>query len=262
MLYWIYDLPNWTVLVLFTVTAVAIGWAAVFGLRRLNDRLFGDGGAEERNGLVELVLTGTGLFYGLLLGLIAAASYTTFADTDSAVSEEATALTALYRDVSNYPQPARDQLRTEVENYVDHVIDESWPLQQEGVVSQEGNKRIDAIQDRLARFEPTTEGDQILHAEALSQFNEFVEIRQARMNSVTTSLPAALWWVLVIGALINLALIAMLSVGKLAAHLVISGLFAVFVAMMIFLIASMDNPYRGEFSVRPDAFLALRAMFE
>jgi len=31
--------------------------------------------------------------------------------------------------------------------------------------------------------------------------------------------------------------------------------------MMIFLIASMDNPFRGEFSVQPDAFRALQATF-
>jgi hypothetical protein len=39
---------------------------------------------------------------------------------------------------------------------------------------------------------------------------------------------------------------------------VISGLISVFVAMMIFLIASMDNPFRREFSVPPDAFARFR----
>ena len=45
---------------------------------------------------------------------------------------------------------------------------------------------------------------------------------------------------------------------KLGAHLVISRLISVFVAMMIFLIASMDNPFRREFSVPPDAFARFR----
>ncbi|MGH8880477.1 MAG: hypothetical protein ACRD0P_24510, partial [Stackebrandtia sp.] len=63
MFYWIYDLPNWVVFVLFTVAAVAVGWLCVIGLRNVNERLFGSGG-DDRNGLIELVLTGTGLFYG------------------------------------------------------------------------------------------------------------------------------------------------------------------------------------------------------
>jgi hypothetical protein len=39
---------------------------------------------------------------------------------------------------------------------------------------------------------------------------------------------------------------------------VISGLISVFVAMMIFLIASTDNPFRRESSVPPDAFARFR----
>lgn len=258
MFYWIYDLPNWVVLVLFTLVAVAFGWLAVFLLRSVNRRLFGDADDDERNSLIELVLTGTGLFYGLLLGLIAAATYTTFTDTENAVHNEATALTAMYRDVSNYPEPARDQLRGDIENYVRSVIDQSWPAQQQGEVAHGEDSIADTIQNKLASFEPTTEGDKILHAETLGQFTKFIELRQQRLNAVTSSLPDPLWWVLVVGAVINIALIAMLSVRRLAAHLVISGLFAVFVAMMIFLIVSMDNPFRGEFSVQPDAFHALQ----
>lgn len=256
MFYWIYDLPNWVVFLLFTVVALALGWLAVFVLRGVNKSLFG--GDDEHNSLIELVLTGTGLFYGLLLGLIAAATYSTYADTANAVNEEATTLTALYRDVSSYPEPVRGQLQGDVKHYVAYVIDVAWPLQQRGEVPDGGARHADAIQVRMAAFEPVSEGDKIMHAEAFSQYNNFIELRQVRLNSVQSSLPAPLWWVLVVGAIINLALIAMLSVRRLVAHLVISGLFAVFVAMMIFLIASMDNPFRGEFSVQPDAFRALQ----
>jgi hypothetical protein len=35
-------------------------------------------------------------------------------------------------------------------------------------------------------------------------------------------------------------------------------LISVFVAMMIFLIASIDNPFRREFGVPPDAFTRFR----
>jgi hypothetical protein len=263
MFYWIYDLPNGVVFLLFTVAALAVSWLAIFALRGVNAKLFGsdDDARDERNSMIELVLTGTGLFYGLLLGLIAAATYTTYAETEGAVNAEATSLSALYRDVSNYPEPTRFQLQTDIKAYVGYVVDEAWPRQQDGEVPTGGIRRADTIQTHLVEFEPATEGDKIVHAEALSQFNEFVELRQHRLNSVESSLPAPLWWVLVVGAVINLALIAMLAVRRLVAHLVISGLFAVFVAMMIFLIASMDNPFRGEFSVQPDAFRALQTTF-
>ncbi len=36
-------------------------------------------------------------------------------------------------------------------------------------------------------------------------------------------------------------------------HVVLIALCATFVALLIFLTAAMDNPFRGEFSVSPDA---------
>ena len=51
------------------------------------------------------------VFYGLAVALIAVSVWQTYSDTSKIVSEEATALGALYRDVSSYPEPARQQLQ-------------------------------------------------------------------------------------------------------------------------------------------------------
>jgi hypothetical protein len=256
---WIYDLPNWLMFTLFVVAALAICWGAVFLLRPVMDRMFGSDDADARNSLLELVLTGTGLFYGLLLGLIAAATYTTYADAEGSVAHEATAIAALYRDVSAYPEPLRGQLRGDLEGYVDYMIRVAWPEQQRG--GDEGMSladRVTGLQGKLTGFEPGTPGDEVLHGETFSQFNTWVERRRELQNAISASLPAALWWVLGAGALINLVLMSMLAVRRLTAHLVISGLFAVFIAMMIFLIAAMDNPFLGEFSVAPAPFETLQ----
>ncbi len=58
---------------------------------------------------------------------------------------------------------------------------------------------------------------------------------------------------MVVGALINMLLVWMFDIGF-AAHLVLGGLTAFFTATMLCLIALMDNPYRGELSVSPEAF--------
>ncbi|MFI7121735.1 hypothetical protein [Amycolatopsis sp. NPDC049868] len=258
MFSWLYDLPNWGMFLLFVAVALAICWSAVILLRPAMDRLFGGEDREQRNSLLDLVLSGTGLFYGLLLGLIAAATYTTYSEAEASVANEATAVAALYRDVSGYPEPFRSQLRADIEFYVDNLVKVSWPKQQQGEIPTEGTDQVDVIQRRMTTFEPTTPGQEVLHAEAYSQFNSFVEARRKVLNSVSASLPGALWWVLVGGALINLLLTSMLAVERLAPHLVISGLFAVFIAMMIFLIAAMDNPFLGEFSVPPQPFERLQ----
>ena len=47
------------------------------------------------------------VFYGLAVALIAVTVFQTYSDTSKVVTGEATALNALYRDVSSYPEPIR-----------------------------------------------------------------------------------------------------------------------------------------------------------
>ncbi|OXM50357.1 hypothetical protein CFP71_28430 [Amycolatopsis thailandensis] len=256
MFLWVYDLPTWLLFTLIVVGSLVVAWSGVFALRPVAARLFGD--KDERNSMVELVLTGTGLFYGLLLGLISAATYTTFSDAQAAADTEAGVVAALYRDVSAYPEPIRGTMRAELETYVDYVINEAWPQQRLGIVPTDGIGKADALLKTMASFEPATPGQEAVHAEAFSQFNHFLEARRERLSAVTGGLPPALWWVLIAGAAINLVLIAMIDIDRVLGHLAVSGLFAVFVGMMIFLIAAMDNPFLGDYSVGPDAFEALR----
>ena len=70
------------------------------------------------------------VFYGLALALIAASVWQTYSDVSKIVSQEATAIYALYRDVSGYPEPVRGQLQGELRDYVHQIIYKAWPLQQ------------------------------------------------------------------------------------------------------------------------------------
>src|SRR5262249_53551926 len=130
------------------------------------------------NDLIGYILSCYCVFYGLLLGLIAVAAYQNFADTDKTVSQEAAALTALYRDISIYPQPDRGELQALLREYTRFVIEEDWPAQRQGVVIEGTSQRIGAFSTRLGTFEPRTKGQELLHAESLRAFNELSKLRR------------------------------------------------------------------------------------
>jgi hypothetical protein len=58
-----------------------------------------------------------GVIYGLLLGLLAVATYQNHTDVDKAVASEASSLATLYRDISAYPEPARTELKDLIREY-------------------------------------------------------------------------------------------------------------------------------------------------
>ena len=65
---------------------------------------------------------------------------------------------------------------------------------------------------------------------------------------------AVYWWsVVLLGALLNFMIGYLFWVENRALHIVLMSLLATFIALLVFLTAAMDNPFRGDFSVSPDA---------
>ena len=146
---------------------------------------------------------GIGVFYGLALGLIAVATWENYTEIDGVVSTEAAAVASFYRDLDGYPQPLRGQLETMMRDYTRMVIEQEWPAHKRGLALEDGDAILDRLENVLMSFEPTKEREKICHAEVLRSWDTLVEQRRLRLQAVSTGLPAALWAVVLIGALIN-----------------------------------------------------------
>jgi hypothetical protein len=249
--YWIYDIPTPQLALLITGTFVGFFWIGCFLIRPIL-RTF----VRARSGtndIVGYVLSCFGVFYGLLLGLIAVAAYQNLNRAEENVAREAVALTAIYQDLDAYPDPLRRDLREELRDYCAFVIETSWPLQRKGIVPAEGIQKVLAFRNSLRAFEPQNLSQAVFHAETLRQLDTFYEARRTRVHDVGSGIPAVMWYVVVVGALMNLSIVWMFDM-RIISQLFLGGMLAFFMGTMIFLIAAMDNPYKGEVSVSPDAF--------
>lgn len=194
------------------------------------------------------------VFYGLAVALIAVSVWQTCSDVSKIVSGEAIALAALYRDVSSYPAPVRPRLQSELRDYVKYVIEEAWPLQRRGKVPSGGEERLDRFQALLGAFEPATEGQKLLHGEALRGYNQVILAGRLRLDAVNASLPAVMWTVIVAGVLIALSASFFFKVEDGRLHQILALLLATFMGLVIFMIFALDRPFRGDLGLRPDAY--------
>ncbi|WP_342645497.1 hypothetical protein [Mucilaginibacter sp. CSA2-8R] len=193
------------------------------------------------------------VFYGITLGLVAAGTWNTYSSLNAKVDEEAQVVASIYRDVRCYPDSLKDELQKDLRNYVDNVIRVSWPQQRKGLLPTQSGLYLDTFQTHLMSYNPQTIRDQVLEAEMFKQFNNLVEIRRSRINSTHTGLPAVLWTLVVIGGMICIVVSWFFDVKNLSMHVAMTTLLAGLLGLMIYLIGTMDNPFRGKISVTPAA---------
>ena len=195
------------------------------------------------------------VFYGLAVALIAVSVFETYSDVSAIVSREASELSALYRDASSYPEPTRRQLQTELRDYTRYVIDTAWPAQRSGEVALHGVAMLNRFQATMTQFEPATEGQRALHAEALRAYNQLVEARSMRIDAaMNTGLPGVLWVVVLAGAAIGLMATYFFKVEDVRLHAAMVALLAAFIGLVIFMIMAFDRPFRGDLGLEPNPY--------
>jgi hypothetical protein len=211
----------------------------------------------ETNNIIGIFLGISGVFYGITLGLIAVGTFENFKSTEDIVLNESSALAALYRDVNVLELPEKEILKEELKKYTKYVVNEAWPMQRQGLIPKGGTAIIDSFQLKFGQYTPLTDKDKIIYAEVFDQFNVLIEKRRLRLNAVNSSLPSTIWLVLIVGAVINIMLTWLLVINNKQLDIFINVLNSVLLGSLIFLIAAMDNPFRGEFSVNADSFQLL-----
>ena len=194
------------------------------------------------------------VFYGLAVALIAVNAFQTYTDASKIVTGEATALNALYRDVSSYPDPIRLDLQRELREYTDQVIHQAWPLQRQGQIPTAGVQHMSRFQAVLDKFEPASEGQKLLHGETLRAYNQLIQARRLRLDALSTALPPVMWIVILVGAVISLTTSFFFQVEDARFHGILVTLLAMFLGLIIFLIFALDRPFRGDLGVRPESY--------
>jgi len=249
--YWVYDISNWMFWLLTVGLSIVVGLGGMFALRSSVQRLHG---GHPHNEIVSVFFASMAVFYGVAVGLFSVGAWQTYSDIDSKVALESATLAGLYRDVSHFPEPARATLQGELRTYTRMLIDEVWPQQRRGIVSRANTGTLNSFYDSLGDFEPSTAAQKAIYAETLTQFNKLIELRRLRLQSVTLGLPRTMWILVVLGAVVTLATTWFFDTRSLSMHFWLTVLLAVLLGMIIHLLAAMDNPFRGEYSISPEPF--------
>lgn len=251
---WLYEVspPIAALIVVGFIELVAL-LGLVLVRRLLIPRLhYHDGANDAVSGTVQAI----GVFYGITVGLIAVGVWNTYSNSAELVSNEAASIGGLYRDVSGYPSPLREELRGALRNYTVFVIERAWPAQRrgQGQFIDEGTLILDDFQHKLHSFQPGNASQSALHSETLRAYNQFVENRRLRVDAVSGGLSTVMWAVIWVGAAISIGIAYFFNIPDIKLHAILVTLMGGFLGMVLFMIVINDKPFYGAVSISADPY--------
>jgi hypothetical protein len=239
--------------------------AAVAGLE-LVQRLVPAQKRQEHNDVAGFLYAVIGVVYAVLLALLVIAVWEQFQKANETVESEANATAEIAWLAHRLPEPEHHVLQEDARAYAQEVVDEEWPLMEQGIEGvqsfPEGWDLIDDIRATLQEVEPSTEAEQALYAEGLDQIERLNDARRMRLVQAEEGIPGVLWAVLVFGGVVVVGFTYLFGLANSWAHrLMVMSLTAV-IALALFTIVAMEHPFSGGARVDPGAFEQILERFE
>jgi hypothetical protein len=248
---WLNSLPAWALALVLCAFFLTITLAGIVLIHPLMRRAIHS--ERQVNDVVIFAAANYGLIYAVLLGLLTVATFQTTKDLEDHIGEEASSLSAMYHSAEDYPEPLRSELREALRDYTHYVIEKDWPAHRLGKTPKGGEHRLEAIRATLYAFEPESKTQAVLHDEIIRQFNTLNVAREQRLNAVSSSMPAVLWYVVILGGVLTIMFLWMIHMDFLP-QIFLGGITAIFLGVMTFLIYAMDHPLQGAVSVGAEPF--------
>src|SRR5918998_169050 len=195
--------------------------AAVAGLE-LVQRLVPAQKRQEHNDVAGFLYAVVGVTYAVLLALLVIAVWEQYQKANEAVESEANGVAEIAWLAHRLPEPEHHELQEDARSYAHEVVDEEWPLMEQGLEGvqslPEGWDLIDDMRATLQEVEVRTQAEQELYAEGLDRISRFGDARRMRIVAAQEGISGVLWAVLLFGAVVTVGFTYLFGLRNTWAH--------------------------------------------
>lgn len=216
----------------------------------------------RHNDVAGFIYAVLGVVYAVLLGLMLIAVWEEWNASTEAADQEASEVAEIFWLAHRLPQPEGRHLQELARSYAQVVVNEEWPLMEQGRVSPKAWAILDEIRDSLNSFDPSTPAQQVLYEQGLQQGGDLAEARGERWLDAEEGVPAILWVVLIVGGVEVVGFTYLFGLESTTVHVLMVASLTLIIALVLFTVAALDYPFKGDVRIGPDAFEQVLERFE
>jgi hypothetical protein len=174
-----------------------------------------------------------------------------FRTTEDLVLKEANAVSTLDRALYHFGTPPSLAARSDLQVYVQSVIQDEWPL----LAHSKRSPKTDALAKKFGAdvrlLEAETHRQQATENQMLRTLDEMSDLREARLAAAEFGLLPLYWWVMT-GLFVILLVLSAFTTATIDKTLANCGMICA-VSILLTLVLTYEDPFAGDISVEPTA---------
>jgi ABC-type branched-subunit amino acid transport system permease subunit len=139
------------------------------------------------------------------------------------------------------------------------VIDEEWPMMQDGQSSPHAWALMDQIRQSLQNAEPSTSAEKVIYQQVtydhgLARAHELADARRLRLLEANAHIPTILWVILLCGGVITVSFTYLFGLKNSRVHTLMVVALTVIITSILFTIYTLEHRFSGDTGLTPEAF--------
>ena len=217
---------------------------------------------QEQNEVAGFMFAVLGVAYAVLLGLMVVAVWQDYETAQASATREANDVATVFWLARGLPQPEARRTQELARSYARVVAEEEWPMLGRGEESSIAWELLDDLRGGVVALHPTTPTQVALYDNELQAVRDLGDDRRDRLLEANQGLPALLWAVLLVGGVIVVGFTYLFGLRSTTIHTLMVAALALTIGLVLFTIAALDFPFRGDIRVGPDAFQSVLARID
>jgi hypothetical protein len=244
------------ILVICAAIALAVG-----GLI-LVQRLIPIGLRRQHNDVAGFIYAVLGVTYAVLLGLMVVAVWEEWETAKATADDEASSLAEIFWIADRLPESDGRHIQELARSYARVVVYDEWDLMAQKKSSPRAWDLLDDLRASLQNLDPSTPEEQVLYEQSLERMRDLADARRDRLLEAEQGLPIILWVVLIIGGVVVVGFTYLFGLQSTTIHLLMVGSLALIIALVLFTVAALNYPFRGDITIYPEAMQHVLGRFQ
>ena len=217
---------------------------------------------RQHNDVAGFIYAVLGVVYAVLLGLMVVAVWEEWNTALRTVDDEANALAEIFWIADRMPNSEGNHIQELIRSYARVVVNEEWPLMERKKSSSRAWNLLDEIRSSLQGVDPSTPAQQVLYEQGFERMRDLADARRDRLLEAKHGLPAILWVVLIVGGIVVVSFTYLFGLDSTLIHVLMVAALALIISLVLFTVAALNFPFKGDITIGPEAMEQVLHMFE
>jgi hypothetical protein len=217
---------------------------------------------RQQNDVAGFIYAVLGVTYAVLLGLMVVAVWEEWNAASVTADDEASSLAEVFWLADRMPETEGRHIQELARSYARVVVNEEWSLMAREKSSSRAWDLLDDIRTSLQNFDPSTPEEQVVYEQSLERMRDLADARRDRLLEAEQGLPGILWVVLITGGVIVVGFTYLFGLDSTLIHLLMVASLALVIALVLFTVAALNFPFKGDITIGPEAMKHVLGRFE